>query len=593
MDTVTKKAYRAIAFQLKKNPLTSNIVVKKLLGYRDVVISEHPENEDEDCEWNMLHYHGVVEHFENYRFDSDRIFNQVKDHCVWFKSEQCKLPVNFCAYMQIPPRKIVYTNERSTDSDLTMLLAQVTPELIEEVKARKTARKEAKQESGRDIMYLKNLILKSNAQSEAELLEYYHNDNNFENVYCKRTFSQNFKKALSFAIQETLHIPIRDLCCNFEDKKNQCMPAVKSANLMEKWCHFQGIDPGQFARDFEAVLDRTPRKQNCICLTGEPNSGKTFIAKSMEKACIFYAEIVQGTAGYAFMWQDCINKRVIVINEPCFDYTIIETLKAVLEGTGTYVHKKNSSDEYLRPTPVLITSNVPVWNMCSGAEQAIRVRCKRIYDNLKPCPFLKYVRKDLHPGWLTLLLIRHAKEAAPVSDISDDDECRTSPAIDSADLEPTPAKRLKTEARRMSLTPTVHNTTSTSKTPQSPKRRPIADLLNAPKRKASSEIPLRELSKQNPQFKTSLSSVTCCLAKKLDNVQETEENSCQSEDTSVNFTSPKRSPRIKNKTQESTLSKSQQRHYLEEHQWIQDPKYQPNLPEMSEESAEEEDKSPT
>ncbi|CAL1286310.1 unnamed protein product, partial [Larinioides sclopetarius] len=33
---------------------------------------------------------------------------------------------------------------------------------------------------------------------------------------------------------------------------------------------------------------------------------------------------------------------------------MVETLKTILEGTGTFVHKKMSGDEYLHPTPVII-----------------------------------------------------------------------------------------------------------------------------------------------------------------------------------------------------------------------------------------------
>lgn len=51
------------------------------------------------------------------------------------------------------------------------------------------------------------------------------------------------------------------------------------------------------------------------------------------------------------MWKDCINKRIIVIKEPFFEQAIMEQLKFILEGTEAFVHKKMSSDEYVRLTP--------------------------------------------------------------------------------------------------------------------------------------------------------------------------------------------------------------------------------------------------
>ena len=102
------------------------------------------------------------------------------------------------------------------------------------------------------------------------------------------------------------------------------------------------------------------------------------------------------------MWQDCINKRIIVINEPYFDAAMIEQLKIILEGTGTgtFVHKKMSNDEYLRPTPVIITSNTYVWNLCPSTKGANLTRLIHFYDQLKACPIIENVSKDLHPAWL-------------------------------------------------------------------------------------------------------------------------------------------------------------------------------------------------
>nr|QVW56852.1 MAG: nonstructural protein [Emberiza spodocephala parvoviridae sp.] len=478
-------AYRAIVFALKRpHTLDTLLQGKKLLKYRNCIISEHPPSEDNLCEWEGLHYHGIVEHPERYRFDSDRIFNQFKtEHCEWFKSEQCKMPVNFLAYIQVPPRRIVFRNYEDSKSDLSFLETQITDELLLEVSKRKEQRINNRLSGNNDIMYIKDLILKSNAQSESELVNLYHSDPNFENIYCKRTFSTNFKKALTFAIQVTLDSPIRDLCINYSDKLNECMQPRNSARLMELWCEFQGIDPQQFVYDVIDCLDKKKRKLNTLILKGEPNSGKTFIAKSLQKAVRFYGEVTQGLSGYNFMWQDCVNKRLIVINEPYFDECMIEQLKVVLEGTGCFVHKKNNSDEYLRPTPVVITTNNDVWQSCPFSRKAIEVRCIRIYNNLKPCHLLKAIKKDLHPQWLSILAVKYAKAASPVSDFSDDECLSTSLAIDTADPAPKPDSPNSPEVQPIDLTVAAKNTTNTSPTLKGVKRRLIDDFNAVPQKK--------------------------------------------------------------------------------------------------------------
>lgn len=497
-DAQNTYAYRIIVFQLKKNgTLADCLPAKKLLNYRSVIISEHPPSDDNECEWNGLHYHGIVEHEPKYRFDGDRVFNQFKaENCEWFKSEQCKLPANFIAYMQLPPRKIVYRNMRNDESDLLCLEASVTDELREEVKNRKSARIQVKKEGSQDIMKLKDWISQTGAQSESELLNYFHNDSDFEQIYCKRTFSMNFKKALNFSIQATLDTDIRDLCINYKDNKNLCMSPNESATVMENWLRFQNIDPQRFVDNMIALMNKKKRKLNTIILKGKPNSGKTFIAKSMEKAAIFYGEISQGIAGYSFMWQDCVNKRLIVINEPYFDMCMIEQLKVVLEGTGTFVHKKNSSDEYLRPTPVLITTNNDVWNFAISAKDAIKARCLAIYDNLKPCPMLKKVKRDLHPQWLSILRIKYAPNASPVSDFSDD-ECPTSQAIGIVDLVPTSKIPTPRADLLTSSTHAAENTIELSQpTPAKDKRKRTPNLLDAPLKKVRWETSSRQSSGQ-------------------------------------------------------------------------------------------------
>lgn len=456
MDRAAAYSYRIVVFGLKGNQrLDDAITLKKLLSYRSVFVAEHPPDPADHCEYTTLHYHALVEHKPEYRFDCDRIWNQFKLDCAFFKSEACKMPVNFLAYMQIPPKQIVYRNEVGESAALHFLADEVTPKLIQEVKERREGRDNKAKEASGDIQVLVRYIQTSGAQSEAELVNQFHREKKFEDIYCKRTFTSNFKKALQLAIQKTLDLDLYDLVTSFVDKKNECLTPRQSFNIVVKWCDFQKIKPKKFIMAIMDCMDKKKRKLNTVAMIGEPNSGKTFIAKSICKAVVFYGEVCQGIAGYSFMWQDCINKRVIIINEPYIDNCMIEQLKYVLEGTGCFVHKKNSGDEYLRPTPVIVTANHELWRTCPQAKTAILSRYLAHFTGLRKADFLAKCQKDLHPGWIKLMCDKYINAID-----SDDDECRyTIPDIDTVVPEPTLKQVTETEVQSTPSTSAVDDTT--------------------------------------------------------------------------------------------------------------------------------------
>lgn len=439
-------AYRALVWAFKKGSLDDNLTAKKCLTYRNITVSEHPPDSNPSCEWNTLHYHAIVQHPVQYRFDVDKQFLKFKDSCSFFKSEQCKLPQNFMAYIMVPPRHIVF-RQHPDWSTLPMLEDDVTPELIQEVKERKEKRFETKMESGKDISNLKDLIVKTSAQTEAELIELMHSDSKFQEMYYKRTWQNNFKKALTIAQMQVKDTPFYELAESFQDTKGQCISVKESTELLKDWCKFQNIDPTQFLRDIYDLMDQKLRKKNTLYLRGAPNSGKSYIARSLCKASRFFGQISQGTAGYAFMWQDCLNKRLIEINEPYIDDCMIEQLKMVMEGLGCFVHKKNCADDWLRPTPVIVTSNPTLWTRLSH-EEAIRPRLIRYYENLKEFKRLKYVTGDLHPGcWKQLY---------------DELLCPTSPAIDTVAQEQISKHQTKQADPSTHSTQRAENTTNTT-----------------------------------------------------------------------------------------------------------------------------------
>ena len=63
-----------------------------------------------------------------------------------------------------------------------------------------------------------------------------------------------------------------------------------------------------------------------------------------------------------------------------------------------------SNDEYFRPTPVIITSNTYIWNLCPSAKGAILPRLIHFYGGLKSCPLLENITYRRPPFHLAKLL---------------------------------------------------------------------------------------------------------------------------------------------------------------------------------------------
>lgn len=99
-------------------------------------ISEHPVEDESQCEYTALHYHGIIEIHKESRFDNDRIILDIKKHCIFFKSQNAVAPIKFLAYMPLPPRHIIFKNSLP-NSLLDYIPSEVTPELINSIKQKK------------------------------------------------------------------------------------------------------------------------------------------------------------------------------------------------------------------------------------------------------------------------------------------------------------------------------------------------------------------------------------------------------------------------------------------------------------------------
>lgn len=102
------------------------------------------------------------------------------------------------------------------------------------------------------------LIKRTRAQSESELISYFNTDPSVREIYAKRQFTLNFKKALQLEMQACLDTPILILAKEFSDHQNVCLTPKECVHLIQSWCKFQKIDPRNFILN---VLDRCNEKK--------------------------------------------------------------------------------------------------------------------------------------------------------------------------------------------------------------------------------------------------------------------------------------------------------------------------------------------
>lgn len=140
-------------------------------------------------------------------------------------------------------------------------------------------------------------------------------------------------------------------------------------NIFAYLC-FQNINPVDFLIQFGRVLFRVPDKRNCFVIAGPSNTGKsTFIRPLLN---IFNWGEIQSSG--QFMFQNCINKELLIWEEPLIGHDFVEGCKRVFEGMNTQVSVKYKPPQTLYRTPILITTNKDLWHYTTSDEMAIRNR---------------------------------------------------------------------------------------------------------------------------------------------------------------------------------------------------------------------------
>lgn len=146
-------------------------------------------------------------------------------------------------------------------------------------------------------------------------------------------------------------------------------------NTVRKYLIYQNIDPEAFGLSLIQWLQRRG-KRNTIVIEGPPDTGKSTFIRALLSPIYRVGEI---THSGDFMYTSCVNKDIIQWEEPCITSDKVEKFKTITEGQATMIQIKHKENTQLRRTPIIITTNNPVWKYCSSAETALRARMHIIH----------------------------------------------------------------------------------------------------------------------------------------------------------------------------------------------------------------------
>ncbi|GBM89464.1 hypothetical protein AVEN_82452-1, partial [Araneus ventricosus] len=226
----------------------------------------------------------------------------------------------------------------------------------------------------------------------------------FEHItkdYCYASTPDQLKSfvidSIALVNQKILSESILELCHRFVTHPENYYTVKESAELIEEWCRYQNINAAGFALNWINCLDRQVLNKNSLYFQGSPESETISIIRSIAEACIFFGEVDRETTGYTYAWEECFEKRCIIMREPIYDERMFDNLQEILKGVGSLAPHRQSILKYLRPTPVIICSNKNDWES-DPYLQSIQSSFIESYVDLKPFLKLNYDHWLLHPA---------------------------------------------------------------------------------------------------------------------------------------------------------------------------------------------------
>jgi hypothetical protein len=147
-----------------------------------------------------------------------------------------------------------------------------------------------------------------------------------------------------------------------------------------------------FIVDLYNILERKYPKMNSVYIEGPASAGKTYFATMI---CGFYlnvGHVKNIVRGQNFPLNDCVNRRLLVWNEPNCCTSAYDTVKMIAGGDPCPAAVKYQGDSVISKTPLLLTGNNCIFDKRKDVWNS-RIK----FVKWKTAPFLKNCKQYIHP----------------------------------------------------------------------------------------------------------------------------------------------------------------------------------------------------
>ncbi|DAC80331.1 TPA_asm: NS1 [Abeoforma parvovirus] len=131
-----------------------------------------------------------------------------------------------------------------------------------------------------------------------------------------------------------------------------------------------------FLKSLMLVVQRRAGKKNTFYLMGRSNSGKSMLMETFVRAYFNHNfGSPNGNVKSSFPFAVCICKRILLWEEPIVNAINFEDAKKVLGGQQHRTDQKYQTGAEISSTPVIMTSNRPVWAVVPTEVEVFKNRC--------------------------------------------------------------------------------------------------------------------------------------------------------------------------------------------------------------------------
>lgn len=213
----------------------------------------------------------------------------------------------------------------------------------------------------------------------------------------------DYKRALEQVMRETCQLSFTDISNIIDDTEpiwyartpDHYFSRQDSLDIMEDLISFQfKYDEdaiNEFWQTLYNIMERKLPKMNSIYICGPPSAGKTYFSDAVLAYYMNVGHLGNFDKYTSFPLNDCVNRRVILWNEPSVCPSKWETVKMITGGDVCPAAVKFQNNAAVTKTPLIITSND--YNMFD--HEAFKDRVRKYH--WQACPMLKSCKRYLSP----------------------------------------------------------------------------------------------------------------------------------------------------------------------------------------------------